>query len=136
MEVEWIVSILSSSTWRKMMLNDLLLQMTAFLVLFLLGGQIENQLLSTGAFEVYLNGKSGISQVCSNLLLSPISSSLHLSLSSLYLLSLSLTFLSSFSGEPVWSKLKSGRLPSLSEMKGFIEEPQFNSFITEEPATT
>ena len=89
MEVEWIVSFLSSSKWRKMMLNDLLLQMTAFLVLFLLGGQIENQLLSTGAFEVYLNGKSDISQVCSNLLLSPISSSLHLSLSSLYLLSLS-----------------------------------------------
>ena len=90
MEVEWIVSFLSSSTWRKMMLNlYVLLQMTAFLVVFLLGGQIENQLLSTGAFEVYLNGKSDISQVCSNLLLSPISSSLHLSLSSLYLLSLS-----------------------------------------------
>ena len=32
------------------------LQITAFLILFLLGGQIENQLLSTGAFEVYLNG--------------------------------------------------------------------------------
>ena len=31
-------------------------QVTAFLILFLLGGQIENQLLSTGAFEVYLNG--------------------------------------------------------------------------------
>ena len=69
-------------------------KITAFLILFLLGGQIENQLLSTGAFEVYLNG------------------------------------------EPVWSKLKSGRLPSLIEMKGFIEEPQFNSFIAEEPTTT
>ena len=113
----------------------LLLQMTAFLVVFLLGGQIENQLLSTGAFEVYLNGKLDISQVCSNLLLSP-SLPPFTYPSPLFICSLSLTFLSSFSGEPVWSKLKSGRLPSLSEMKGFIEEPQFNSFITEEPATT
>lgn len=39
------------------------LQVTAFLILFLLGGQIENQLLSTGAFEVYLNGKSDIAQI-------------------------------------------------------------------------
>ena len=31
--------------------------MTAFLLIFLIGGQIENQLLSTGAFEVYLNGE-------------------------------------------------------------------------------
>ena len=35
-----------------------LFQMTSFLILFLVGGQIETQLLSTGAFEVYLNGKS------------------------------------------------------------------------------
>ena len=41
-----------------------MLQITAFLILFLLGGQIENQLLSTGAFEVYLNSKLGISQIC------------------------------------------------------------------------
>lgn len=39
------------------------LQVTAFLILFLLGGQIENQLLSTGAFEVYLNGKSDIALI-------------------------------------------------------------------------
>ena len=31
-------------------------QMTAFLLLFLIGSQIEIQLISTGAFEVYLNG--------------------------------------------------------------------------------
>ena len=31
--------------------------MTAVLLVFLIGGQIENQLLSTGAFEVYLNGE-------------------------------------------------------------------------------
>ena len=31
-------------------------QMTALLVIFLVGGQIESQLLSTGAFEVSLNG--------------------------------------------------------------------------------
>lgn len=54
---------------------------TAFLVIFLLGGQIETQLLSTGAFEVYLNGA------------------------------------------PVWSKLESGRLPSLGEIKGVIQDP-------------
>lgn len=30
-------------------------KMTAFLIIFFVGGQIENQLLSTGAFEVYLN---------------------------------------------------------------------------------
>ncbi len=30
--------------------------MTTFLVIFIVGGQIENQLLSTGAFEVSLNG--------------------------------------------------------------------------------
>ena len=30
--------------------------MTTFLVIFIIGGQIENQLLSTGAFEVSLNG--------------------------------------------------------------------------------
>ena len=33
------------------------LQMTAVLLVFLIGGQIENQLLSTGAFEVYVNGE-------------------------------------------------------------------------------
>ena len=31
-------------------------QMTTFLVIFLMGSQLENYLLSTGAFEVYLNG--------------------------------------------------------------------------------
>ncbi len=43
----------------KMCVYDtyLLPQMTSFLILFLVGGQIETQLLSTGAFEVYLNGK-------------------------------------------------------------------------------
>lgn len=66
-------------------------KITAFLILFLLGGQIENQLLSTGAFEVYLNG------------------------------------------DPVWSKLESGRLPSLSEMKGFIEEPHQFVSVSEGP---
>jgi hypothetical protein len=31
--------------------------MTSFMLVFLIGGQIENQLLSTGAFEVYVNGE-------------------------------------------------------------------------------
>lgn len=61
-------------------------KMTAFLVIFLMGSQLENYLLSTGAFEVYLNDKQ------------------------------------------VWSKLSSGRLPSMVEMRGlidtgFVEDP-------------
>jgi len=32
-------------------------QMTAFLLIFIIGSQIENQLLSTGAFEVSLNSE-------------------------------------------------------------------------------
>ncbi|XP_064394251.1 selenoprotein T2-like [Halichondria panicea] len=56
-------------------------KMTTFLVIFIIGGQIENQLLSTGAFEVSLND------------------------------------------ELVWSKLETGRLPSLMELKELISEP-------------
>ena len=33
-------------------------KMTALILVFLIGGQIEGQLLSTGAFEIYLNGLS------------------------------------------------------------------------------
>lgn len=54
-------------------------KITSVLLLIVVGGQIENQLLSTGAFEVYRNG------------------------------------------ELVWSKLESGRLPTISEFKGFVE---------------
>ena len=32
-------------------------KLTAIILLFIIGGQIEGQLLSTGAFEVYLNGR-------------------------------------------------------------------------------
>lgn len=105
------------------------LQVTAFLILFLLGGQIENQLLSTGAFEVYLNGKSNVSTYLNSFSDIPPSSSLLIP-------SLSPSHLPFFSGEPVWSKLESGRLPSLSEMKGFIDEPQFNSFTTDEETSS
>ncbi|CAI8050391.1 Thioredoxin reductase-like selenoprotein T [Geodia barretti] len=53
---------------------------TAIILLFVIGGQIEGQLLSTGAFEVYLN---------ENLM---------------------------------WSKLDSGRLPSLGELKSLVTD--------------
>lgn len=72
-DVKWDVSFPSSSSGKSwvsggyQMRGEFLslptLQVTAFLILFLLGGQIENQLLSTGAFEVYLNGKSDIALI-------------------------------------------------------------------------
>ena len=34
--------------------------MTSILLVIVVGGQIENQLLSTGAFEVYVNGNRDI----------------------------------------------------------------------------
>ena len=72
------------------------------MIVFLIGGQIENQLLSTGAFEVYLNGK------CT-----------HELVHSIVKLCLFL-----YIDVQVWSKLESGRLPSVIEMKELIVEPQ------------
>ncbi len=72
--------------------------MTAFLLIFLVGSQLENYLLSTGAFEVYLNGECehvvGLCQCC----------------------------VCCTAEQQVWSKLSSGRLPSLGEMKGMIDD--------------
>ena len=39
-------------------------KMTALILVFLIGGQIEGQLLSTGAFEIYLNGLSQHTCTC------------------------------------------------------------------------
>lgn len=66
------------------------------LLVFLLGSQIENHLLSTGAFEVYVNG--ALMQ---------------------YLIH-AFAYVCVHTGELVWSKMESGRLPSLDEVKNLL----------------
>ena len=87
--------------------------MTAFLIIFLIGSQVENYLLSTGAFEVYLNGKPAV--VC------------------VYPCTEHVPNAPPLIEQQVWSKLTSGRLPSLGEMKGLIDDLQSPGMVMESP---
>ena len=94
-------------------------QIAAFMLVFLIGGQIENQLLSTGAFEVYLNGKC-LYYIIHVLYSTPFRETCVSCAVNLHSIDVQ-----------VWSKLESGRLPSVIEMKGLVEDPQI-----EPPAAT
>ena len=69
--------------------------MSSVLLVIIVGSQIEQQLLSTGAFEVFINGK---------LVTSCMGDVLHCI------------------DDLRWSKLESGRIPSIAEMRQLITE--------------
>ena len=120
-------------------------QFTALLLVFLIGGQIENQLLSTGAFEVYVNGEQNSENdtiiTCTwkkitILLFITIADWPHCQhcirigwqrLARLFMWQSLKNYhvLCGCSDIQVWSKLDSGRLPSLPEMKELVE-PQLD----------
>ena len=85
--------------------------MTAFLLIFLIGSQIEGHLLSTGAFEVYLNGGYECMSecVCVCVCVCCVVTDMSMCL---------------VAEQQVWSKLTSGRLPSLGEMKAMLDDFQ------------
>ena len=82
--------------------------MYACILIFFVTNMVEGQLISTGAFEVSLNGMYSLTCLLHIIVIYTCSRTKYVS-----------TLL--FTDMPIWSKLESGRLPNPNELHQIIE---------------